>query len=568
MVAIQRATSLNLVKDELDATLKQAEGSLEAWVEDPANLAQLDTCIECFHQAWGVLRILEVAGAAELAHELEQAAQQVKAAGEAAREGQIAALGSGIMVLGRYLEYLQIKGRHLPQLLVPAINALRAGAAKPLIPESAFFHGDLSAKRPGEGGDPLESDAEIQRLARRLRQMYQVGLLGVLRNDNVATNLRMMDRSLERIDKLGGGTPWGRLWWTARGAIKALGQPGVELDRTRKIYLGGIDRLLKQVAQEGGAVLRTEPPRVLLREGVYLSTLLPADDATGAAIRKLFRIPPDTPDARAWAEEREAMTGPGGSVIRTVAGQLRTDLGTVKDLLDAAARGAPDSPYARVAEELAKVGHTLVMLGLVRESQLSKEKAEQLRAWDDGRAVDPNGSDFQSLVDDLLAVENAVATLEKRFTPGEAEDTGAADGRVSLYQLDDAKKTVIAECRAGIALTKRGITSYIEANYDRIHLNNIPATLKGVSGGLRFLNLDRAVGVLDACVTFIEGRLLGAGQAAPSHNDLETLADAVTSIDYFLESMEEHKPIGEGVLDVAEMSMEELGCPVARRRVP
>jgi len=43
---------------------------------------------------------------------------------------------------------------------------------------------------------------------------------------------------------------------------------------------------------------------------------------------------------------------------------------------------------------------------------------------------------------------------------------------------------------------------------------------------------------------------------------METLADAITSIDYFLEGMEDNKPIGDGVLDVAEDSMRELGFPV------
>lgn len=564
MVAIQRTTSLNLVKDELDATLKQAETSLEAFLDEPGNAIRLDDCIDCFHQAWGVLRILEIPGAAELALELEHVAKQMKESGDAVRDGQLAALGNGILVLGRYLEYLQIKSRNLPQLLVPAVNALRLSTGKSPVPESAFFPCDINAKRPGEGGDALESDAEIGRLARRLRQMYQVGLLGVLKGDNVTTNLRLMDRALERVDKLGGGTPMGRLWWAARGALRALGQSDVELDRTRKMYLGGIDRHLKQLVQEGGALLREDPPKVLLREGVYLASLLPLNDPLGAGIRKVFRVGEDSPTADQLAEERDVMTGPGGSVIRTVAGQLRTDIGTVKDVLDIAARGTGEGNYTRVADELAKVGHTLVMLGLVRDSQLVKERAELLRTWDDGRAIDPNSAEFQGLIDDLLAVENTVAGLEKRFTPGE---TQAGDGETqgSLYQLDDAKKVVIAECRSGVALAKRGLTSYIEANFDRVHLNNIPATLKGVAGGLRFLNLDRAVGVLDACVAYIEGRLLNTSLPSPGANDMETLADAVTGVDYFLESMEEHKPIGEGVLEVAESSMEELGYPVAKR---
>ncbi len=564
MVAIQRTTSLNLVKDELDATLKQAETSLAAFVVAPGSAVRLDECIDCFHQVWGALHILEIAGATDLALELEYVAKQIKQSGEAARDGQIAALGNGIMVLGRYLDYLQITSRNLPQLLVPALNVLRLSTGRQSIPESTFFRCDISAKRPGEGGEALESDAQIGRLVRRLRQMYQVGLLGVLQGDNVGTNLRMMDRALERVDKIGGGTPMGRLWWAARGALRALGLPNLELDRSRKIYLGGIDRQLKQLVQEGGALLRTEPPKVLLRESVYLSVLLPRTDPLSANIRKVFRVSADSPTASQLAEEQDLMAGPGGSVIRTVAGQVHADLGTVKDLLDTAARGAGAGSYARVAEELAKIGQTLVMLGLVRDSQLVMERINVLRDWDDGRVVDPHSADFQRLIDELLSIENNVAGVEKRFTTGESP---VADGetQVPLYQLDDAKRVVIAECRAGIALAKRSLTSYIEANFDRMHLSNIPSTLKAVAGGLRFLDLGRAVGVLDACVAYIEGRLLNAHLPSPGASDMETLADAITGVDYFIESMEEHKPIGEGVLEVAESSMEELGCPVTRR---
>lgn len=564
MVAIQRTTSLNFVKEEIDATLRQAESGLEGYVDDPGQVVHLDTCIEAFHQVWGALRILEIPGAVDLAQELEQVVRRVRETGGQAPDELVAALGNGIMVLGRYLEYVQIKSHHMPQLLIPALNALRMADGRPPVPESAFFACDLAARRPGEGGDALESDEEIGRLARRLRQMYQVGLLGALRGDNVDMNLRMMDRALERMDRLGGGTPAGRFWWSARGALRTLGLKPSALDRTRKIYLGGIDRFLKRVVQEGGAVLREQPPSAMLRESVYLSSLLPATDDVGVSIRKAFRVSADSPTAERLEAEQEVMTGPGGSVIRTVATQLRADLGTVKELLDLAVRGSQDARYGTVGDELAKIGHTLVMLGLVRESQAVKERAQLLRSWDDGRQVDAESSEFQRLLDDLLAIENGVAALERRFAPG---DAFAVDDAVrgSLHQLDDARRTVIAECRSGIALAKRGVTSYMEANFDRMHLNNIPVTLKGVAGGLRFLNLDRAVGILDACVLYIETRLLGTDQAVPSSHAMETLADAITGIDYFLESMEEQKPIGDGVLEVAESSMDELGCPVARR---
>ena len=76
-----------------------------------------------------------------------------------------------------------------------------------------------------------------------------------------------------------------------------------------------------------------------------------------------------------------------------------------------------------------------------------------------------------------------------------------------------------------------------------------------------FLNLERAAGILFNATKYIEDKLLGGNSVAANDNDLDTLADAITSVDYYLESMVQDKPMGEGILEVAEESMEALGYP-------
>ena len=75
---------------------------------------------------------------------------------------------------------------------------------------------------------------------------------------------------------------------------------------------------------------------------------------------------------------------------------------------------------------------------------------------------------------------------------------------------------------------------------------------------------DAACAVIRACRTHIETRLIG-GDEPPGQPAMETLADALTGVDYYLESMEEQKPIGEGVLDVSEQAMAELGYALAEQ---
>lgn len=164
------------------------------------------------------------------------------------------------------------------------------------------------------------------------------------------------------------------------------------------------------------------------------------------------------------------------------------------------------------------------------------------------------------LVDCLMEVENAMAGLVRRVTPGAENSSG--NPQVSIHQLDEARALLVAESRSGLSLVKRAISSYLESSRDLLHLANVPATLQSVAGGLSFLGIVRGAAVLQASARYIDARMLGS-EEQPSLADMETLADAISSIDYFLESLEANKPIGDGILEIAEESIAELGFPVS-----
>ena len=63
--------------------------------------------------------------------------------------------------------------------------------------------------------------------------------------------------------------------------------------------------------------------------------------------------------------------------------------------------------------------------------------------------------------------------------------------------------------------------------------------------------LQRAAGLLNACNRYIQEQLL-ARKAVPNWQSLDTLADAITSVEYYLERLaEDHCTQGDLILDVA-----------------
>lgn len=561
MAAINNATSINLVKDEIDVTLTQTEASLEAFVDDPNQSSHLEKAIFHFHQIKGVCILLELPAAEMLADEME--ALSVLIGEKADAETGLAALSNATMVLGRYFEYVQVKRSSTPVLLTATINEVRKELKKQIIPESYYFEAKLTAPRSNPPSGETLDDKQVAMLAVKLRKYYQASMLSITQDKDIQRNLVIMAKVMTKLDQLTGHTPLGKLWWLARGVLIALLKGGLSLNTERKSMLGLFDRQLKAVVQQGNAALQRDPPLLAVKEAVYMVSLSANCHYLISEIKLAYNLPVEGLSEKEIINERKLMTGPGGSVIKTVASALKEELASLKATLDAAARSS-GSTYLEVSEGLARIAQTLLMLSLNNESQSMMEQASLVSAWD-GQEVDPSSDHFQALVDELLAVENSVAILEQKFTPSNAINKGDEKSNVSLYQLDDAKMTVLSESRSGLSLAKRAVTSYMESSWDQMHLNNVPSTLNTVAGSLMFLNLDRSNGILQAAVNYIETALMAAGVDAPDERSMCLLADAVTGIDYYLESMEVNKPIGEGVLDIAESSMDELGFPVVRR---
>ncbi len=96
-----------------------------------------------------------------------------------------------------------------------------------------------------------------------------------------------------------------------------------------------------------------------------------------------------------------------------------------------------------------------------------------------------------------------------------------------------------------------------------MHLSNVPFSLQAVRGGLWFLGQERAALLVGACAEYIQKQMLDAPQM-PSEQMLETLADALSSLEYYLEAGAVLRPETQpSVLDLAAESVRALGLSVA-----
>lgn len=556
---VSGATSLNLVRDELFTTMEEAEASLEQFIADRHNGSLLQQAVENLHQVRGTLNLIELAGAEMLAQEVLDQATDIPAGAGEERDVQLSALSNALHVLRRYLENLEANRQEMPELLLPAINDLRLAGRQPALPESFFFSVRLDHARPHSAAAALDAAAKDSE-GRRLRHMYQVGLLGFIREQNAQASLKLMGRALTRLDSLFANEPRGRLCWVGAAAVEAQVDGQLLPRKSRKQLFSRIDRELKQMLANG----QYEAPRSLLKELLYLVALADSRGPQAVALGEVFGLTPLPFTDHMLEAEYQRLAGPGQAVMRSLSSAIREELTSVKDTLDLIERGTLQSDsLTNLHALLGKLSKTLGMVGLSSAGNSLAAQLQTVASWSEERA--PRSDELNRLADAVLYVEGMVASLERgerrEIRPAQAQPGTEAES-FAQHQLNEARIVVVDEAQAGLALAKRAITAYLESGGDRMHLSNVPFSLQAVRGGLWFLDQERAAILVGICADYIQQHMFEAAQM-PSEQMLETLADALSSLEYYLEAgavmRPETKP---SVLDLAAESVRALGMPM------
>ena len=172
---------------------------------------------------------------------------------------------------------------------------------------------------------------------------------------------------------------------------------------------------------------------------------------------------------------------------------------------------------------------------------------------------EPNDAVLMDVAGALLYVE---ATLNGMVGP--ADDGRAEESHLPTTDVAQIHQLVIKEARNGLEQAKDAIIEFIASQWNHEHLARVPELLTQVRGGLAMIPLSRAATLLEACNRYIQEQLL-ARKAVPNWQSLDTLADAITSVEYYLERLsEDHATQGDLILDVAEESLEALGYPLRK----
>lgn len=431
-----KSQSFDLVKSEIEQTIKNAESSLERFQENRQSGEDLQNCVDYLNQLRGIFMLVELRAGTLLCQEAVTMANDVPVGANDDKDILLTTLNSALFILRRYVEYYHQQRADHPELLLPVINDLREARREKPYPESCFFDIDVK-ERPDFCShmtvEPFEgNEADYEVLARRMRLTFQVALLGVLREKNEIVSKKLFGRAARGFVRLCQGEAMGQMWCLVAVVADAMLDRTMGFSKARNRLFMRIEKYTREVVYVGKVATAKDAPDSLIRDLVYLLYRSGSANPEVMSTLTAFGVAPtEFPDSMFDAHARR-LYGPGIDVLQSLSTALQDELNQLKDKLDIVERGIePDlAELSSIADVLERLANTLVMLDLNQLAAMARGEAAKLRKWEEEKRL-PGESELYLLADSVLGIEDAVLQI---VTRGITSETDALAGGQSARE--------------------------------------------------------------------------------------------------------------------------------------
>ncbi|AXK71087.1 response regulator [Lysobacter sp. TY2-98] len=540
-------TTLGWIKPELDETLRLARQEIEAFLEDPTDSARMRACATHLHQVRGTLHMIELDAPAMVATEMEKLAYALQSGEVADRDEACAALLRGVVQLPDYLERLQGGHRDIPIVLLPLLNELRAARGEAGLSESVLFAPDIDRPVPAGGAADaaVDTHAAAERLSAALANWPETG---------DPSDARALVDAIGELMRASADEAHQRMLWVAEGVAVSIAEGAMPTSRGLRQAFSALERAVRETAQDAMALptedLAADATRQLLYHVAHSGASHPRLDD----IRETFDLDAQRPSESEIAHARGSLSGRNRALLDTVSAAIKEDLMRVKDALDIHLRtGRIDVAELRPqVDALTQVGDTLGMMGLSTARGVVMQQRDAMSDVVNGRRI----ADEHALLDiagALLYVDASLDDQVSRLGLEDQDDGDNALARESRKVLD----IVVREAIANFGDARQSFVAFVETGWDHAELAEVPRLLDEVAGAMRMVQLATPAEYLDAIARYSQRELIDR-RHVPTSAELDALADALASLEYFLEALRDHRPNRDGMLDIAQSSLESL----------
>ena len=551
-----RHSALGWVKKSIDDNLSEIESSLKRYIEENETelLAEVKQRL-CVIQ--GALVMVEQYGAALLTEEMVALVDFIVAEKGSRDDPALEVLLRAVMQLPDYLEHIQSGHRDIPIAILPLLNDVRAVRNQDLFSEKLLFLPDLSMHEGEAEMESIDDDSNqaSRLLAKKLRPVYQLALVNIIRDRSVEESLKRLEKICERLEERSVSEQIARIWWIVGALIESVSRQQLELGASIKSLLGKVDALFRVILIIGERGLLKRQPVELIKNFLYYIAQPECDGPKAKAIKTAYRLEQFLPSESQRSEVLDNIAGPNQALLKTVAEAMKAEIETIKSTLEVYVNGDLSKVEALkdLPQEMHVISDTLAMIGLGPQRQLIESQIGTVkRILKNGGAVDEE--QLLSMAAELLQVEQALEQMPRRQASANEDPRSESD--VSRdYELDSVLSAIVTAALDDIQKTKSAILEFIKDPERSDNIELCITLMLELRGALLLLEEQRAVSVVDGLLTYLRGYELSEFMESTR---LDALSQVVVSLECYLEALGERRSDANSLLDLADSQLKKL----------
>jgi chemosensory pili system protein ChpA (sensor histidine kinase/response regulator) len=549
-------SALGWVKKSIDDHLAAINVSLKHYIEQQDE-GLLKSVKDDLSLIQGVLIMIEQHGAAMLTEEMvslcdyiaEQQEEDVQA---------LEVMLRAVLQLPDYLEHIQSGHKDIPIAILPLLNDIRAVKNQDLFSEKLLFLPDLSMHQGDVDSDAIDSreNHASKQFARKLRPVYQLSLLKIIKEENVEENLRRLEKICEALEEKSFSEQIARIWWIIGALIESVSRQQLELGASIKSLLGKVDALFRVILLIGESGLLKRQPVDLIKNFLFYIAQPECDGPKALAIKTAYRLEQFLPSEAVRSRVLDNIAGPNQALMKTVSEAIKVDIESLKSTLEIYVNGdlGDTDQLKEVPKELHVISDTLAMLGLGHQRQVIEKQIEVIKDIVAGNVLSSE-DELLSMAGELIQVEDALDLMQKRPVSSDEEDDRSETDISRDYELDTVLTSVVTAALDDIQKTKSAILDFIKDPTRGENIDLCVVLMEESRGALVLLNKPRAVAVVEGLLSYLKDydvvEFIDADR-------LDALSQVVVSLEYYLEALGEHRSDADNILDFADVKLQAL----------
>lgn len=550
MTQINTLQSLDVILEDVSAEINLSINSLELYSQSAENDDSIKKCLQHLNKLKGVFTLLEMQAALRLITDSASLVEGLPTRSEGSQQQLLEVISTALARLMRYVEYVSEKPYDLPQLLLPSVNHLRAANNSPLLGESVFFNFDSNIIQKDEDSNTAITETAAHN-SRHFRQMYQIGLIEVLRQTNVSGGLKMMQKSMVKLNDECKSLSCPDLWWIAQSLLEGFIEHNLNLTKVRLKLFSRIDRQIRKVESSAQTVVEDNQleENLLVKEMLYLAWISNEKTPLIATILKHFNLETAPFTDQQLKQEAEALRGPSNEAMNSISAALLEEIESIESVLHTNKdRNHELTNLEDTLKQMTNLSNLLSILQVDDQIIRLNVAIDLLKTAIDAKTK-LSEKDTNILFIVLEGIRNAFDNSEISQHQG---NDASSRNKLSNQQLQDCEST-----HKSVTTLIYEFTNFNANDQKPSLLKNIVPLLKDIQTGFEKLKVSDAKAILDGCIDFVSNHLMNHPHST-NKKAVELFADIIGSLEFYLETLKSTAKPSPQILEFSENSLKAL----------